>query len=81
MRVSVPWVAHGAHIAVMSAVMLERLLPLLALLYAVVILVATVHAHDMLAYWPHGVLLAVCWVIVPQMLQAWHPFHHRRRGR
>jgi len=64
----------------MPSVLLKRLLLPLAVLYALAILVATVRAHNMLAYWPHGVLLAVCWVIVPQMLQAWDPCRPRKKG-
>jgi len=65
----------------MASVLLERLLLLLAVLYALAILMATVRAHNMLAYWPHGVLLAICWVIVPQMLRAWDPCRPKQRGR
>ncbi len=64
----------------MPSVLLERLLLLLAILYALAILAATVRAHNMLAYWPHGVLLAICWVIVPQMLRARDGSRHRKKG-
>jgi len=64
----------------MPSVLLERLLLLLAILYALAILVATVRAHNMLAYWPHGVLLAICWVIVPQMLRARDGSRPRKKG-
>jgi len=79
-RVRLPCVQHSAYTAVMPSILLKRLLLPLAVLYALAILVATVRAHNILAYWPHGVLLAVCWVIVPQMLQAWDPCRPRKKG-
>ncbi len=63
------------------ASLLERLLLLVAILYALAILGAMLSAHNALAYWPHWVLLAVCCVIVPQMLRAWLPSRRKRRGR
>jgi len=65
----------------MSSVLLERLLLLLAFLYAVTILAASLRAHNALAYWPHGVLLGVCCVVVPQMLRPWLPCRSRKRRR